>query len=1543
MKNTIKRLTVLVSVLIGMASTAQDLSNKGKEFWVGYGHHQYMEWSVTNPTSLFANSQEMVIYLSAEQTAHVTVSMAGGAWVKNYTVPANTVIVSDFIPKSGTIDARFFTFPPSYGGTGGEGAFTNKAIHIVSDVPIVAYAHIYGNTSSGATMLMPVDTWGYAYTSVNSKQDYAADCYSWMYVIAKDDNTVVEITPSVPTRYGKPANKPFTATLNKGEAYQIIGANMGGSAGYELTGTQVRSIANSAGKCYPIAVFSGSSRTYNPASCGQGGGDNDNQQLFPYQAWGKRYLTAPTSNSTSTTSFMTNTFKVVVKDPTTKVTRTGGTLGPLLPGGYYQFESNKPEYIIADKPILVGQFMTGGSPCLNAANRDGDPEMFFISPLEQGINKIGFYRNNKEIITVNYLTLIIPTAGVQSLKIDGSTSGYTTMVHPKLPGYSIVIKRWSAGKAQSWAESDSAFTAVTYGLGDAESYAYNAGTMINNLRIMGSLHNELDSTKSEHEYTCANTPVQLGVRVAYQPTKMVWQLSKLGNAISLSSDVTLTNPKAIDTVTVKGVDYYRFQLPQSYQFKDTGEYEITVVSTSPSLERCDQSEEIKFMVKVRNTPNAQFSFTHTGCIKDSVYFSASNSAANDFAISKWNWTFPDGSTSNLQNPIVKLPASGSNAITLKAISNEGCVGDTAIAITTFAPPTAALSVSALSLCEGGSVVANDQSTITGGPAINSWYWDMGSGTPVTITNNNPQTITYPTYKQYTIRHAVASSKTCISDTASSVITVFANPKPSFTYPVGCLPVNGVVQFNSTTTVPDGQAISSNAWNFGDPNASAGNLNTSSQASPSHTYAYGSYTINYKVITINGCTKDTTVKATFSVRPVLTFASLSPVCESQTGTITVARALVTNGVPGNGVYKGPATTTTGQFTPSQAGAGKHTIWYVYATNGGCTDSVSQEINVYAKPKVDFQYPLACLPASGLAAFTNAATISDGQSMTYTWDFSDTNATAANPNTSTQTNPTHNYTKPGTYNIRLSALSVNGCSADTTITATFSIKPQLGFATLAAVCESVKGTVSIAKGSVTNGVPGIGVYKGAGTDAAGNFSPSVARSGTHTIWFVFTTPGGCVDSVSQTIVVYPKPQASFTLTPDICSGGVATLTDRTTITSGSVVKWNWNLGEGSPEISYTNNSPFTRSYTTDKTYTVKLVAVSDKSCVSDTASQTLAVHPLPMADFVLPAGVCMPNGAAGFTNASIVSDNSALSYQWNFGDGSAQSTVADPSHIYAIAGSYKIQLKVTSAYGCSKDTAKTFSSFYNKPIAAFAVAPQILCQGAENSFTDQSTAPNSTLKAWSWSFADGTTSAVQNPKKKYNKAGNFDVALTVTNTIGCVSDTFKKRVVVLVQPVVDAGPSFVVPQGTLITFNPKVNDSTITFRWTPSIGLSNATVLRPTMVANANQTYTLYANDGNCEASDFLSVKILLPVKVPNAFSPNGDGINDRWEIQNLSDYPGAIVEVFNRYGQGVYRSTGYAQSWDGKVAGQVLPQGTYYYVITLKNGFQPITGSVTILQ
>jgi len=173
-----------------------------------------------------------------------------------------------------------------------------------------------------------------------------------------------------------------------------------------------------------------------------------------------------------------------------------------------------------------------------------------------------------------------------------------------------------------------------------------------------------------------------------------------------------------------------------------------------------------------------------------------------------------------------------------------------------------------------------------------------------------------------------------------------------------------------------------------------------------------------------------------------------------------------------------------------------------------------------------------------------------------------------------------------------------------------------------------------------------------------------------------------------------------------------------------------------------------------------------------------------------------------------------------------------------------------------------------------------------------------------------------------------------------------VTVRIKPVIDAGPDLAAEENTSVILKATAqNANQLSYSWAPATLLNDPTILNPSYYVIQDQIFVLTATDkdGICKATDQMLVKILRPVKVPNVFTPNGDGINDTWNIKNLADYVDCQVNVFNRYGQKVYSSHGYTVPWDGRMNGSPLPVGVYYYVINVKQGEPPMTGSVTILR
>ena len=302
----IKYLIFIFGVLCSTVTIAQDFSNKGREFWVGYGSHVSMYNANGTVNTTNGGSQNMVLYFTSDQDANVTVEIPATGWTRSYKVLANQVTTSEIIPKTGSDDARISD----------EGK-SNKGIHIISDVGIIAYTHIYNSSISGASLLFPVSTLGRDYYSVNYTQvSNSAYSYGYTYVIATEDNTNIEIILSANT-INNFKGDTIRQTLMKGEIYNIFGklnTTTNPFKGEDLTGTRIRSVATSTSACKRIAVFSGSGKLSITCTTGSGSADNYIQQAFPSSAWGRKYLTAPTNKMPN------NFYRVVVSNGVGQVT-----------------------------------------------------------------------------------------------------------------------------------------------------------------------------------------------------------------------------------------------------------------------------------------------------------------------------------------------------------------------------------------------------------------------------------------------------------------------------------------------------------------------------------------------------------------------------------------------------------------------------------------------------------------------------------------------------------------------------------------------------------------------------------------------------------------------------------------------------------------------------------------------------------------------------------------------------------------------------------------------------------------------------------------------------------------------------------------------------------------------------------------------------------------------------------------------------------------------------------------------------------------------
>ncbi len=187
---------------------------------------------------------------------------------------------------------------------------------------------------------------------------------------------------------------------------------------------------------------------------------------------------------------------------------------------------------------------------------------------------------------------------------------------------------------------------------------------------------------------------------------------------------------------------------------------------------------------------------------------------------------------------------------------------------------------------------------------------------------------------------------------------------------------------------------------------------------------------------------------------------------------------------------------------------------------------------------------------------------------------------------------------------------------------------------------------------------------------------------------------------------------------------------------------------------------------------------------------------------------------------------------------------------------------------------------------------------------------------------------------------------TNGSNCVKTNISFKLTVYAYPVANAGPDKKVLEGGSVELEATGNASfDVSYAWTPPEYLTDSKILRPRVTSpNADMTYRLtVTGPGGCQTNDQVFVKLLRIPPIPNTFSPNGDGINDQWRIDFLNDYPDCRVQVFTREGKLVFSSKGYNIKWDGTIKGKPLPFDTYYYIIDIGSGRDPVTGYVTIMK
>jgi len=277
-------------------------------------------------------------------------------------------------------------------------------------------------------------------------------------------------------------------------------------------------------------------------------------------------------------------------------------------------------------------------------------------------------------------------------------------------------------------------------------------------------------------------------------------------------------------------------------------------------------------------------------------------------------------------------------------------------------------------------------------------------------------------------------------------------------------------------------------------------------------------------------------------------------------------------------------------------------------------------------------------------------------------------------------------------------------------------------------------------------------GNGTDTLKIPTYTYTVAGTDTVMLIVTTTLGCTDTATRVVRINPSPVAMFT-TVTSCVLDSVYFTSTSTISSGAIVSYNWNFGDGS---SSTSQLPV-HYYDSAGVYLVSLTVTSDSGCTS-VITNTVVPSKGITAGFDLIADCDFKVIFNDTSNAA--AGDSVVFWSWNFGDGSPLNTTSNPTHTYADTGTYIVSLHIITRGGCNDSVIDTLV-LLPPPIADFAPQGGTYKAGETVSFTDLST----NAFSWAWSFGDGNTDTIQNPSNTFDLSGVLNVMLIVTNTNGC----------------------------------------------------------------------------------------------------------------------------------------------------------------------------------
>ncbi|MFI5220553.1 MAG: PKD domain-containing protein, partial [Bacteroidia bacterium] len=497
--------------------------------------------------------------------------------------------------------------------------------------------------------------------------------------------------------------------------------------------------------------------------------------------------------------------------------------------------------------------------------------------------------------------------------------------------------------------------------------------------------------------------------------------------------------------------------------------------------------------------------------------------------------------------------------------------------------------------------------------------------------------------------------------------------------------------------------------------------------------------------------------------------------------------------------------------------------------------------------------------------------------------------------------------------------NGCTASTSATVIVNALPTPVITGTAVICQ---GTTSILNG---------GNYVSyAWSTGASTPTITVGAAGNYTV--TVTDANGCVNSSPAfALSINQLPEATISQSSAICIGGSSSF--KITFVGTAPFTYTYLPSGGSNITGTTSNNPVTINVSPGATTTYKLVSITDANCSNiASGSITVTVNALPTPAIAGLNVIC--DGAT-----TVFSVGNYSNYQWSTGANTQSITVGTE-------GTYTIT--VTDGNGCINSDSEILT-VNETPVVNFTNDTSLTCETPIINFTDASTYPAGSTFAWD--FGDGAISSLENPSHIFANPGTYPISLTITSSQGCAGIS-NQNVDIQFYPLpvaeFKANPTPASVFNSLISLS-DLSQNAITWNWDFGDGKQSTQQFPKHYYDDIGEfkivlTVTSIAG---C-VSKYEQEVLITPFYIPNAFTPNGDGVNDEFfDIGYPMDVTSYHINIWSRWGQKVYENENHNQTWNGVDSkGKTAPQGTYVYqikVVTKSSKEYSYEGTVNLIR